>query len=157
MYGWSQRYYTTESGGRNSRLDEMQAALLRVSLAFLTEETALRRERADWYRQDLAGLPLQLPPADPGHVYHLYVITLPDRASRDALRSHLHTHGIGAEVHYPTPAHLQPAFSELGFAPGSLPVTEDLAGRILSLPLSPDLTREEVALVAETVRSGVQR
>jgi dTDP-4-amino-4,6-dideoxygalactose transaminase len=155
MYGWSQRYYTTESGGRNSRLDELQAALLRVSLAFLSEETALRRERAEWYCRDLAGLPLQLPPVDPGHVYHLFVITLPDRPSRDALRAHLHAHGIGAEIHYPTPAHLQPAFSELGFAPGSLPVTEDLAGRILSLPLYPELSREEVALVAETVRSGV--
>jgi dTDP-4-amino-4,6-dideoxygalactose transaminase len=155
MYGWAGKYNTVDQGGRNSRLDELQAALLRVKLPHLAAGNAARRERAAWYAELLAGLPLTLPPADPGHSYHLYVVTLPDRATRDALRGHLVAAGVGCDVHYPVPAHLQPAFAELGYGPGSLPVTEGLAGRILSLPLFPELTREEVELVAATVRAGL--
>jgi len=88
-------------------------------------------------------------------VYHLYVITLPDRVTRDRLREHLLAHGVGCDIHYPTPTHLQPAYAELGYRAGSLPVTEDLAGRILSLPMYPELTYEQVMFVAETVRTGV--
>lgn len=156
MYGWDGKYNTVDAGGRNSRLDELQAAMLRAKLRHLEAGNAARRERAAWYAELLAGLPLA-PPADaPGHIYHLYVVTLPDRARRDALRAHLAAAGIGCDIHYPTPAHLQPAFAGLGYGPGSLPVTEDLAGRILSLPLFPELTRTEVEQVAAAVRGGVR-
>ncbi|MDW8404600.1 DegT/DnrJ/EryC1/StrS family aminotransferase [Chloroflexus sp.] len=155
MYGWERKYYTTETGGRNSRLDELQAALLRVKLPHLAAANAARRERAGWYAAALADLPIGLPPDEPGHVYHLYVITLPDRATRDRLRAHLLAHGIGCDIHYPVPTHLQPAYAELGYHLGSLPVTEDLAGRILSLPMYPELSYDDVMLVAETIRTGL--
>ncbi len=154
MYGWERKYYTTEAGGRNSRLDELQAALLRVKLPRLDAANAARRERAAWYATALAGLPIELPTDEAGHVYHLYVITLPNRASRDRLRDHLLTNGIGCDIHYPTPTHLQPAYAALGYPPGSLPVTEDLAGRILSLPMYPELSQAEIELVAEVIHSG---
>lgn len=154
MYGWERKYYTSEVGGRNSRLDELQAALLRVKLPHLAAANAARRERAAWYATVLADLPLGLPVDELGHVYHLYVVTLPDRASRDRLRDHLLANGIGCDIHYPVPTHLQPAYTDLGYHPGSLPVTEDLAGRILSLPMYPELTYEEIMLVAETIRAG---
>lgn len=154
MYGWERKYYTTESGGRNSRLDELQAALLRVKLPYLAAANAARRERAAWYAAALADLPVGLPVDEPGHVYHLYVITLADRATRDRLREHLLAHGIGCDIHYPAPTHLQPAYADLCYHPGSLPVTEDLAGRILSLPMYPELSYDDVMLVAGTIRMG---
>lgn len=154
MYGWERKYYTTEAGGRNSRLDELQAALLRVKLPHLAAANAARRERASWYATALADLPVGLPVDEPGHVYHLYVITLADRATRDRLREHLLAHGIGCDVHYPAPTHLQPAYADLGYHLGSFPVTEDLAGRILSLPMYPELSYDDVMLVAETIRVG---
>ncbi len=154
MYGWERKYYTTEAGGRNSRLDELQAALLRVKLPRLAAANAARRERASWYTAALADLPVGLPVDEPGHVYHLYVITLADRATRDRLREHLLAHGIGCDVHYPAPTHLQPAYADLGYHSGSLPVTEDLAGRILSLPMYPELSYDDVMTVAETIRMG---
>lgn len=155
MYGWDGKYNTVDAGGRNSRLDAIQAALLRVKLRHLDAGNAARRERAGWYRELLGDLPIALPPDEPGHCYHLYVITLADRAARDSLRAALQAAGIGCDIHYPTPAHLQPAFVELGYGPGSLPVSEDLAGRILSLPLFPELSRAEVEQVAAAVRRGV--
>ncbi|GIV88696.1 MAG: erythromycin biosynthesis sensory transduction protein EryC1 [Chloroflexus sp.] len=155
MYGWERKYYTTEPGGRNSRLDELQAALLRVKLPHLAAANAARRERAGWYTTALADLPIEVPSDEPGHVYHLFVITLPDHTTRDRLRNHLLAHGIGCDIHYPVPTHLQPAYADLGYRPGSLPITEDLAGRILSLPMYPELSYDEVMLVAETIRAGI--
>lgn len=152
MYGWGSKYHTAEPGGRNSRLDELQAALLRVKLRHLDAGNADRRERAAWYADLLAGAPLTLPAADLGHVYHLYVV---ESDRRDALRAHLLAAGIGCDVHYPEPAHLQPAYADLGYASGSLPLTEALAGRILSLPMFPELSRSEVERVAAVVIEGV--
>ncbi len=156
MYGWQQKYDTVETSGRNSRLDELQAALLRVKLPHLASATRARRERAAGYAELLTDLPMMLPRDEAGHTYHLYVVTLPTREARDALRTHLGASGIGCDVHYPTPASLQPAYSTLGYRRGALPVTEDLAGRILSLPMFPELTRDEVELVAAAVKAGVQ-
>ncbi len=156
MYGWQEKYNAVDTHGRNSRLDELQAALLRVKLPRLAGATRARRERATWYAELLTDLPMTLPPDEPGHTYHLYVVTLPTREKRDALRAHLGVCGIGCDVHYPTPAYLQPAFSNLGYSRGALPVTEDLAGRILSLPMFPELTRDEVEQVAAAVKAGVQ-
>ncbi len=152
MYGWGSKYHTADIGGRNSRLDELQAALLRVKLRHLDAGNAARRERADWYAQHLAGLPLRLPADMPGHVYHLYVIEA-DR--RNALRSHLQAIGVGCDVHYPEPAHLQPAYAHLGYCAGSLPHTEALAHRILSLPMFPELSPAEIVRVAAAVTQGI--
>lgn len=155
QYGWGQKYVTTEPGGRNSRLDEMQAAILRVKLNYLDTWNAARRERAAWYTEILARspYPLELPQDTPGHVYHLYVVA---SNQRDALRSKLTDAGIGNDIHYPIPVHMQPAYASTNMRPassGNLPNTEQQAQRILSLPLYPELTREEVELVGETIVS----
>jgi dTDP-4-amino-4,6-dideoxygalactose transaminase len=153
MYGWDAKYRTAEQGGRNSRLDELQAAILRVKLAHLEAGNAARRQRAGWYAELLAGLPLATPAPAPGHAYHLYVVETP---AREALRAHLQAAGVGCDVHYPLPTHLQPAYAELGYGPGSLPQSEALAGRILSLPMFPELSRAEVERVAAAVAEGVR-
>jgi dTDP-4-amino-4,6-dideoxygalactose transaminase len=151
QYGWERRYHSLDQGGINSRLDELQAALLRVKLRHFEAQTARRRQIAAAYSQQLAGLPIYTP--DPGgegeHVFHLYVITAADR---DQLMAGLKERGIGCDVHYPLPAHLQPAYADLGYRPGDLPVTERLAREVLSLPLYPALTDDEVARVAMAVR-----
>lgn len=153
QYGWSRKYVTAEAGGRNSRLDEMQAALLRVKLAHLEEWNAARRARAAWYGELLAGTPLSLPRNGPGHVYHLYVVATPQR---EELRAHLGTASISTDVHYPLPAHMQAAYPPQQMRPtgaGTLPHTEQAAQRVLSLPLFAELTRAEVEQVAAAVRS----
>lgn len=160
QYGWGSKYVTTEKGGRNSRLDELQAALLRVKLPYLDDWNAARRERAAWYTNRLANTPLLLPPDEPGHIYHLYVVQTAGLHERDALREHLKAAGIGSDVHYPLPAHMQPAYIEWRSperptvqppGAGTLSHTEATAKRILSLPLYPELTRAEVERVAAAV------
>ena len=132
-YGWRKRYLS-ESHGFNSRLDELQAAILRVKLRHLDAANDERRRRAAVYDESLRGVarPATQPWAEP--VYHLYVI---ETDGRDALRQALGESGIGTDVHYPLPSHLQPACANLGVGRGALPVTEALAERILSLPMYP--------------------
>jgi dTDP-4-amino-4,6-dideoxygalactose transaminase len=150
MYGWGEKYITSLPGGRNSRLDAIQAAALRTKLPHLPAWNSARAERAAWYRELLAGLPLQLPADEAGHVYHLFVL-MSDR--RDELQHYLRTQGIGSDIHYPLPTHLQPAYQHLGYQPAALPVTEALASRILSLPLYPELRRGEVETVAAAIHA----
>jgi dTDP-4-amino-4,6-dideoxygalactose transaminase len=148
-YGWKERYYTTDTGGINSRLDEMQAALLHVKLGHLAQWNERRRAIARRYNELLAGTGLGLPDLlDARHVCHLYVVRAPER---DRLQAGLRERGVGAAVHYPLPAHLQPVYAGLA-APGSLPVTERLANEVLSLPIYPELTDAEVEAVAAAVR-----
>ena len=154
-YGWQQRYYTTDAGGINSRLDELQAALLNVKLAYLERWNERRRRIARRYHELLAGASLELPELreDGTHVYHLYVVRARER---DRLHEALRARGVGTAVHYPLPAHLQPVYRDLGLAaPGSLPVTERLAGEVLSLPIYPELTDAEVDAVAAAVRDSL--
>lgn len=152
VYGWERKYHSTEPGGINSRLDELQAALLRCKLPHLDRWNELRRERAGWYRALLADLPgIALPEDVPGHVYHLFVIVV-HGGHRDALKRALEAQGIGVEIHYPLPSHLQPAFDDLQYEPGELPVTERLAETVLSLPCYPELTRAEAERVAQAIR-----
>lgn len=146
-YGWRQRYLS-EVHGINSRLDELQAAILRVKLRYLNAANSARRQRARLYAERLLGVAMPTEPPWSESVYHLYVVEV-DR--RDALRAALAEHGVGSDVHYPLPAHLQPAYVELGAGPGSLPVTERLAGTVLSLPMFPELPLEQVERVAELV------
>ena len=144
-----------ERPGGTERLDNLQAALLSLKLPRLDDDNEQRRAAADQYRERLAGLPLGLPPEDePGmhSVYHLFVVELDDR---DAVRAALGEEGIGAGVHYPTPAHLQPAWAHLGYSAGDLPVSERAASRVLSLPCFPGIQEDEIDRVAEGLRRAI--
>jgi dTDP-4-amino-4,6-dideoxygalactose transaminase len=138
--------------GMNSRLDELQAAILRVKLRHLAASNARRRHLARVYLEELQGSGIVLPQEQPyaQAVYHLFVVR---SATRDALLEHLRANGVGALIHYPIPLHLQPAFSQLRQPAGSLPVVERAAQEILSLPLAPELTEEQVRYVASAIRS----
>ncbi|HXG41167.1 MAG TPA: DegT/DnrJ/EryC1/StrS family aminotransferase [Dehalococcoidia bacterium] len=149
-HGQAERY-RHELLGTTSRLDELQAAVLLAKLPHLDEWNGARRARAEDYRRLLAGAPgLALPhePAYALHVYHLFVVRHP---RRDALAQHLAGMGIGTGIHYPLPAHLQPACAHLGYRAGDFPVSEGLAREVLSLPMFPHLTTEEVEYVATAI------
>ena len=145
----SEAKYRHSVFGVNGRIDEIQAAVLRVKLRYLDEWNALRRRHADAYRGLLSGLlGVRLPSAREGceHVYHLYVI---EHARRDWLQERLMHRGIGTGVHYPIPVHLHPPYRQYGGGVGSLPVTEEKAQCVLSLPMYPELTEDQIAGVAE--------
>ena len=145
--------YRHESLGWNSRLDELQAALLRVSLAHLPAWGERRRELRSIYDRALEGSGVT-PLGEQDYaqaVFHLYVVRHP---RRDALQAALAERGIGTLIHYPIPLHLQPAFAGLGGKPGDLPVAERATSEILSLPLYPELDDATVRRVAETVRAA---
>lgn len=154
QYGWRARY-ESETHGVNTRLDELQAALLRVKLKHLPDWTQARRERAGLYTELLPNKRVRPPVEMPygAHVYHLYVVQCDEAAgaSRDYLATFLKEREIGTAIHYPTPIHLQLAYQ--GLAPeGSLPVAEKLAREILSLPLYPELPLDDVRTVADALR-----
>jgi dTDP-4-amino-4,6-dideoxygalactose transaminase len=149
--GQTDRYHHQELGG-NTRLDELQAAVLRARLSYLPRWTARRRELAGEYRQLLAGARVAVPAEhDQGHVYHLFPVLAPDGSGhRAALQQHLRTAGIDTLIHYPLPIHRQPAFADLANA--DCPHADDACARVLSLPLHPALDRIAVAAAAEAVR-----
>jgi dTDP-4-amino-4,6-dideoxygalactose transaminase len=151
--GQSDRY-RHEVAGFNSRLDEMQAAILRVGLRHLPAWTERRRALGALYGRELRGAPgLAVPVEQPyaTAVFHLYVVRHP---RRDALQQALLERGVGTLIHYPIPLHLQPAFASLGGRTGQLPVAEAAAGEILSLPLYPELRDEQALEVAAAVRDA---
>ncbi len=135
----------------NCRLDEVQAALLRIQLGDLDARIAERRRLAHRYQELLGGV-VTVPVEREGefHTYQTYLIQA-DR--RDELQAHLRANGVEAIVHYPVPLHLQPAAADLGYGPGSFPVAEALSHRILSLPLFPGMTDEQQDIVVEQVRA----
>jgi dTDP-4-amino-4,6-dideoxygalactose transaminase len=149
-YGWAERYISYIRGW-NSRLDEIQAAVLRVKLRYLDPDNAARVRLARMYNEGLHDSGLIVPRTRSGttHVYHLYVIRSP---RRDELQAYLKDKGISTLVHYPMPAHLQPAYK--GRLPGSnsLPETERAAREVLSLPMYPELSELDVQVVIEAVR-----
>jgi dTDP-4-amino-4,6-dideoxygalactose transaminase len=150
--GQTKRFEHT-SMGLNSRLDELQAAILHVKLAYLDQNNEARRERAAWYQEllsDVVGLQLPVEPEGCYHVYHLYVIRHPQR---DRLRQHLLDCGIGCDVHYPTSLNRQPVFAQCGLPEAGVPNAELATQEILSLPIYPSLTRSEVEYIAETIRA----
>ena len=149
-HGESQRYYHDRVGG-NFRLDTMKAAILLVKLKKLDEFTRRRRHNAAQYDRLLAGSGVTTPRVadECEHVYHQYSI-LSDR--RDELAAYLRDRGIGSAVYYPVPLHLQKCFASLGYKPGSLPVTEQIASRILSIPCHPMLSDDDIAYVARARR-----
>jgi len=150
QYGWTSKYSIGVDGGRNSRLDEMQAAVLRSRLPHLPSWSERRRDIIKRYAVAAAGTSLRmLPAAGRDHVGHLAVGLTP---RRDEVVAALATAGVRTDVHYPIPDHRQPAFAH-EFAHVSLPVTEETAGQLISLPCFPELTDVEVEQVCDALRS----
>ena len=149
-YGWAERYISSRPGF-NTRLDEIQAAILRVKLAHLVDDNRRRRQHAARYDTLLAGTGLITPQCRPGseHVFHLYVIR---SKARNRLREYLHRNGIGALIHYPVPVHRQPAYRHRLRCPEDLGETEKAADEILSLPMYPELAGEDLQIVATTIK-----
>jgi len=150
-YGWRERY-VSDIAGANSRLDELQAAVLRVKLGRLDADNARRAALAAAYDRGLAGLALGLPVRRAGasHVFHQYVVRSP---ARDALRDALARRGIGTNIHYPVPVHLQPAYrGRLAIGPSGLGESERAAREVLSLPLYPELGEDALAEVVAALR-----
>jgi dTDP-4-amino-4,6-dideoxygalactose transaminase len=138
--------------GYNSRLDELQAAFLRIFLTHLDEWNRGRREAAARYAELGLGELVDLPEDEPGHIYHLFVCRSPER---DAIREALRSADIGTATYYTTPLHLQPALAFLGHTPGSLPETERVAADNFSVPLWPGMPVEAQERVVDVVRSAV--
>jgi dTDP-3-amino-3,4,6-trideoxy-alpha-D-glucose transaminase len=150
-YGQTSRYIHAERG-MNSRLDEMQAALLRVKLEHLDRHNQERREIAAIYNYQLQNVITPVVSPESYHVYHLYVIR---HGARDGLMQALAQEGVGTLIHYPVPVHLQEAYHDLGYPAGSLPHTEQAAREILSLPLYIGLTTAQAESVAAAVNALV--
>ncbi len=149
-HGQARKYYH-DLEGYNGRLHAIQAAFLRIKLRHLDEWNAGRRAAAERYRELLSAIPSVVLPYEPETsraAYHLYVVRVPDR---DGLGEHLKSRGISTGLHYPLPVHLQECYTEWGYRRGSLPVTERVAGEILSLPMFPGLTAEQQQRVAEAM------
>lgn len=146
-------HYSHAEIGFNSRLDALQAAILQVKLRRLDEWNANRRRAAEWYAAELAQSGIRTPFVRKGstHVYHLYVIATNER---DAIRNKLNEAGVATGIHYPVPLHLQPALVHLGYRQGDLPYCEAMAAQSLSLPMFPELTRDQVRRIAAIVRAA---
>lgn len=148
--------YLHDFQGVSSRMDTLQAAILRVKLRHIDEWNGARRKVASWYDELLSGQngivrPITDPRATP--VFHLYVVQVEER---DRVRDALNAAGIGAGVHYPVPVHEQPAFRHLGHSDQDFPVTSRVAGRVLSLPIYPEITRAQVERVAAALIGAVR-
>ncbi len=152
VHGSQPKYYHRLVGG-NFRLDALQAAILRVKLKSLPAWTKARRENAERYRALFAQADLTdrvvLPDDQPGHIYNQFVIRCPER---DRLRQHLAERGVGTEVYYPLPLHLQPCFADLGYREGDLPVAEAAARESLALPIYPELPEAAQRYVVDQIR-----
>ena len=150
-HGQVEKYYH-DIEGYNGRLDAIQAGFLRVKLKHLEEWNRKRQEVADRYREllgEIEGITLPSQPGWSRHVYHLYVIRHPER---QRLAEHLKEKGIDTGLHYPLPVHLQDAYRRLGYGPGDLPVTEKVAGEILSLPMFPGLAAAQQEFIAGSIQ-----
>ena len=147
QYGWQERYISDIPGG-NSRLAEIQAAVLRVKLHSLKKENIQRQTLAQTYNILLRDFGFNLPTIRPGttHVFHQYVVRL---SQRDSMRDNLKNVGIGTLVHYPVPVHLQPAYKGRLPLVTPLPYTEEAARQVLSLPMYPQLNDEQVQYVCD--------
>lgn len=152
-YGQSKKYHHDVIGW-NSRLDTIQAAILKVKLKYLSSWNESRRRHAAAYRERLRDLPVILPKEMPGnqHIYHLFVIR---HQKRDALQAALSQKGVSCQIHYPIPNHLQKAYASLGYAAGSFPVSERVAPELLSLPMFPELTDQRIDYTCQCIREFV--
>ncbi len=154
-YGEKRKYEHILKGG-NSRLDELQAALLRVKLKYLDRWNEERRKKADLYSERLAPMGVVCPAERKAarHVYHLYVIRIRER---DSLQGFLRKNGIETLIHYPVPIHKQKAFEELHYRNGDLPLTEQFSRMILSLPFFPEIKESEIKEVVEAIHNFMER
>ena len=157
MHGAVETYYHRQVGG-NFRLDALQAAVLRVKLKHLDRWHAARRAHAEFYNNAFRGSGVVSPAAaypalQFGHIYNQYVIRVPHR---DEVRQRLQQAGVGSAVYYPLPLHLQECFKSLGYRAGDFPVSEKAAAEVLALPVYPELRREQLEYVAQTVLEAVQ-
>ena len=155
-HGRSEKYLH-EVIGYNHRMDELQAGLLQVKLGYLERWTARRQTLAARYAellQDVPGIRIPFVPGYAKHVFHLYVVEV---AERDSVAAYLLQHGVQTGIHYPLPLHLQPAYQHLGYKRGDFPVTERVAGRVMSLPLYPELRDEEIQTVCEHLEAALAR
>jgi len=148
--------YQNEVRGYNSRLDEIQAAVLRAKLPRLDEWNARRAVQAQRYACELSATELSLPlvPSWADPVWHLYVVR---STCRDALRAHLAASGVDTLIHYPVPPHRQPAYADAGFGPEAFPIASIIANEVLSLPIGPHMTVEQQRLVIDAVRGFVRQ
>ncbi len=148
-HGQNPRYFYKMVGG-NFRLDGIQAAVLTVKLKYLNGWSEKRRQNAALYDEILADSPVKTPKIDPNNIsiYHQYTITTPER---DQLQKFLADNEISSAIFYPKPLHLQECFSELGYKQGDFPVAERLCNEVLSLPIYPELTTEQIEYVAQTI------
>lgn len=155
-YGWGGERYVSRVAGLNSRLDEIQAAILRVKLRHLDEDNRTRARLAATYDAMLGGGSLALPRRRPDteHIYHLYVVR---SSRRDELRAHLQSAGVSALVHYPVPVHLQPAYRQRLRGVDALTVTERASREVLSLPIYPELPEDDIATVVDGIRTFESR
>jgi len=146
--------YQHETFGVNARLDEIQAAVLRVKLPYLEQWNAARQAHANFYTEQLQGIVEVVPLVRSWatHVYYVYVVQVRER---DQFRRMLEQAGIATGIHYPTPIHLQPACSQYGYTQGSLPVTEAVTARIISLPMYPELTTDQMQRVVNAVKRSI--
>ena len=157
-HGQTGRYVSAEPGW-NSRLDEIQAAVLRVKVRYLDRWIAARRAHAARYSERFAKVPGVRPPAslpNSVHSFYLYTVQIPSEgrtspAKRDLVAQYLASRGIATSVFYPVPLHLQPAYASLGGKPGQLPVAERAAHEVLSVPLYPEMTNQQINRVADSV------
>jgi dTDP-4-amino-4,6-dideoxygalactose transaminase len=151
LHGGSKQYFHDEVGF-NSRLDTLQAAVLLAKLAHLAEWSIARARHAAHYTEAFSGHPAICPPrTDPAneHIFNQYTIRVP---RRDELQAHLKARGIGNSIYYPLSLHLQPCFAHLGYAKGSLPVSEAATEQVISLPVYPELTEAQQQTVIDAVR-----
>jgi dTDP-4-amino-4,6-dideoxygalactose transaminase len=151
-YGSSIKYHNI-TRGFNSRLDELQASFLRAKLPFLDRDNLRRQEIADFYNKNLAQVNFLTIPSTLNivkHVWHLYVVRVNDRL---ALQEKLKRKGINTLIHYPIPPHLQPAYSDMGFKNGDLPISEKIHEEVLSLPIGPTMEIEQAKSVVEAILS----
>jgi len=152
VHGQSSQRYLHHRIGTNSRLDELQAAVLRVKFKYLDEWNAKRAKNAQFYNHMLKGLPLDLPTADPAnyHIYHQFVIRT---ENRDLLKTHLTNQGIGSAIYYPLPLPMQPCFESLNNSSADFPDAERISNTCLALPVYPELTPQQLELVVSAIRS----
>ncbi len=150
-YGWKQRYIS-DFPGMNTRLDEIQAAILDAKLTFLEAETQKRIQIASRYNKHLSGLDLVLPTVKPQyrHVYHLYVI---ESNQREELQAHLKSQGIASAIHYPQSVHQQPAYLDRLTGAKNLSTTDDIVPKILSLPMYPELKSVDQDFITEKIQN----
>ncbi len=148
-YG-SQKKYHNIFKGYNSRLDELQAAFLRVKLKYLDKWNAERKKIASYYLENIRNPKIILPRVieDVEHVWHLFVVRT---ENRDNFQQYLSEHGIETLIHYPIPMHLQPAYKDLNLAKGDLPIAEKISEEVISLPIWPGMSEKELAHIVETI------